>query len=35
MVLRTGDWMADGSVRRVLKELRRRLTGPARAALPG
>jgi F-type H+-transporting ATPase subunit delta len=35
MVLRTGDWVADGSVRRVLKELRERLARPGRAPIAG
>jgi F-type H+-transporting ATPase subunit delta len=35
MVLRTGDWVADGSVRRVLKELRERLARPGQASIAG
>jgi F-type H+-transporting ATPase subunit delta len=35
MVLRTGDWVADGSARRVLKELRERLARAGRAPLAG
>jgi F-type H+-transporting ATPase subunit delta len=35
MVLRTGDWVADGSVRRVLKELRERLARAGRAPIAG
>jgi F-type H+-transporting ATPase subunit delta len=32
MVLKTGDWVADGSARRVLKELRERLAHAGRAS---
>jgi F-type H+-transporting ATPase subunit delta len=35
MVIQTGDWVADGSAKRVLKELRERLARTGRAPLAG